>query len=217
MRASDIWKLVICIAVLGVGVTLWAEGHLYIAKKVYSGNTIKVLSADGQQQRVRYIGTDSPPKGNPFYELCLKANKALVENKNVTLAADVALVSRDEKRLYYVYQDQLFVNAELIKNGYALAHILPPNVRYRDFFIALQREARAHRRGLWAYEDLNDEPYYVGSKSAKIFHRPSCPHAKNIPFHDRIIFRTRDDCLNEGYTQDWRCCPLFIKPSETRP
>lgn len=217
MRAPGIWKLVVWTAALTVGIATWAAGQTHIAKKVYSGNTIKVLGADGQQQRVRYIGTDSPQKGKPFYELCLKANKELVENKSVTLTADVALVSPDEKKLYYVYQDQLFVNAELIKNGYALAHILPPNVRYRDLFIALQQEARAHRRGLWAYEDLNDEPYYVGSKSAKVLHRPSCPHAKTIPFHDRIIFRTRDDALTDGYTQDWRCCPLFIKPSGFRP
>ncbi|MCX8044395.1 MAG: thermonuclease family protein [Desulfobacterota bacterium] len=217
MKVPGLWNQFVCAAVLALGFSTSAASETCLVNKVYSGTTIKVIYPDGKKERVRYIGIDSPSKGKPFYDLCVSANKALVENKNITLTTDVALVAPDEKKLCYVYQDAVFVNAELIKNGYALAHILPPNERYRELFIGLQKEARTHRRGLWAYEDHNDEPYYVGSRSDKVFHRPSCSHVKNIPFHDRIIFRTRDDCLNEGYTQDWRCCPLFVKPFESKP
>ena len=52
------------------------------------------------------------------------------------------------------------------------------NVQHRELFLTLQQEARKNRSGLWAFEDQSDEPYYVGSKSGKIFHRPSCPHDK---------------------------------------
>ena len=93
--------------------------------------------------------------------------------------------------LVYVYAADVFVNAELIKNGYGLVAAPDGNVQHRDFFLTLQQEARKNRRGLWAFEDQSDEPYYVGSKSRKIFHRPSCPHVKGLAFDDRLIFRTQ--------------------------
>jgi len=189
-----------------------AQGQTYTVKKIYSGNMIKVRDAQGRQQRIRYIGTDAPNKGKPFYELCRDANRALVNAQEITLRTDMVEFSPDDKKLCYVYKGELFVNAEIIRSGYALAHILPPNDRYKDLFCSLQQEARNNKRGLWAHEDHNDEPYYVGSKSRKMFHRPSCFHVKGIAFDDRVILRTKDDALRGGFTQDWRCCPLFIKP-----
>jgi micrococcal nuclease len=189
-----------------------AQGQMHTVKKVYSGNTIKVHDAQARQQRIRYTGTDAPNKGKPFYELCRDANAALVNNREVTLRTDVVEFSPDDKKLCYVYTGELFVNAEIIRRGYALAHILPPNDRYKDLLCSMEKEARDNKRGLWAYEDHSDEPYYIGSKSRKIFHRPSCFHVKSILFDDRVILRTKEDALGGGFTQDWRCCPLFIKP-----
>ena len=93
---------------------------------------------------------------------------------------------------------------------------MPPNIRYKDLLLGLQRDARKNRKGLWAFEDHNDEPYYVGSKSRKVFHRPSCSHVKNLEFDDRSILRTKDEALNSGFAQDWRCCPLFIKSDDKK-
>lgn len=41
------------------------------------------------------------------------------------------------------------VNAELVRLGYAQVMTVPPNVRHAGVFRDLQREARAHGRGLW--------------------------------------------------------------------
>jgi len=41
-----------------------------------------------------------------------------------------------------------FLNATLVKSGYAQAYTIPPNVKYRDLFRQLQREAREQKRGL---------------------------------------------------------------------
>jgi micrococcal nuclease len=41
------------------------------------------------------------------------------------------------------------VNAELVRQGYAQAATVPPNVTYQDRFRALQQEAREAQRGLW--------------------------------------------------------------------
>ena len=41
------------------------------------------------------------------------------------------------------------VNAELVRQGYAQVATFPPNVKYQELFLRLQREAREARGGLW--------------------------------------------------------------------
>lgn len=184
-----------------------------IVKKIYNGKSIKL--SDGK--KITYIGLSAPDKkGKPFYTMCKEANKSLVDKKRVAILTDLSEKGDDGKVSGYVYAGEVFVNAELIKNGYALVRILPLNDHYKEYFLSLQKEARKNRRGLWAFEDMSNEPYYVGSKSKKVFHRPKCFHVENIDFDDRIIFRTKDEALNKRFVQDWRCCPLFKEPGDVK-
>ena len=41
------------------------------------------------------------------------------------------------------------VNAELVRLGYAQVATYPPNVKYQELFLKLQREAREGKQGLW--------------------------------------------------------------------
>jgi len=210
---SRFCKVLLPAAALVLAACLLARGGpLLEVKKIYSGNAIKVTGAGNEKKRIRYIGVDAPGKGKAFYALCRDANRRLVDNRSISILTDRLVTGPDGRMLCYVYAGDVFVNAALIQNGFGLAHIQPPNSRHAGLFLSLQREARKNHRGLWAHEDFSDEPYYVGSKSKNMFHRPSCFHAKNLSFDDRVIFRTKDEALNAGFTQDWRCCPLFVKP-----
>jgi hypothetical protein len=51
--------------------------------------------------------------------------------------------------LRYVYVGDTFVNAYLVQHGYALVSTYPPDVKYQERFVELQREAREAGRGLW--------------------------------------------------------------------
>ena len=52
--------------------------------------------------------------------------------------------------LAYVYlEDDTFVNAWLVENGYAMVMTVPPSVKHQNLFLELQRKARDARRGLW--------------------------------------------------------------------
>ena len=44
----------------------------------------------------------------------------------------------------------LFLNAEIIKGGYATPMTIPPNVKHADLFKELYEEARESKKGLWA-------------------------------------------------------------------
>jgi len=203
-------------AIIAIILTYFLPGFCfaesYMVTKVYSGNRIKLQ--DGA--KVKYIGLDVPGDGRFFYDECKKANKNLVDKKEINIEFDINKKKDDKDLLGYVYVGDVFVNAQLLKNGFAFAYIKPPNQKYADLFIALQKEARKQRRGIWAFEDPSDEPYYIGSKSSRKFHRPGCRSAKDMSFDKRVIFRNKDEALNKGYAQDWRCNPLFKKREEKK-
>ena len=179
--------------------------------KVFTGELIKLSGGE----RVRYIGVDAPGEGNFFFEDARLANKKLVEQKKITIEYDTRKNS-DKDLLGYVYAGDTFVNAQLLKNGFGIAYIVPPNQKYAGLFISLQKEARKKRRGIWAFEDPNDEAYYIASKGSRKFHRPGCRFARELSFDKRVIFRTRDEALSKGYSQDWRCNPLFKRQEKEK-
>lgn len=119
-----------------------------LCTRVIDGDTIELL--DGE--RVRYIGMDTPEMRpvEAYAKAATEANRALVEEEMVRLVMDVEERDRYGRLLAYVYVDDLFVNAELVRRGLAQVATYPPNVRHQDLFVALQREAREAGRGLWA-------------------------------------------------------------------
>jgi len=77
--------------------------------------------------------------------------KKLVEGKRISLEFDLEKYDKYKRLLAYVYlkENGVFVNAEIVKAGYASLLTIPPNVKYADLFLKLYREARENRRGLW--------------------------------------------------------------------
>jgi len=122
--------------------------------KVIDGDTIDVL-IDGNEYRVRYISintpeTHHPTKGvEPFGPEAAEANKALVAGKTVKLETDVSETDQYGRLLRYVYVDALLVNEELLRLGMAQVATFPPDVKYVDRFLAVQREAQEAGVGMW--------------------------------------------------------------------
>ena len=76
--------------------------------------------------------------------------KKLVEGKRVRLEFDLERYDRYKRLLAYIYlKDGTFVNAEIVRQGYASLLTIPPNVRYADLFLKEYRRARDNKRGLW--------------------------------------------------------------------
>jgi micrococcal nuclease len=124
--------------------------------RVVDGDTI-LVRLDGRRERVRYIGIDTPEsvaeQGAPecYGRAAAAENRRLVAGRTVTLATDAEERDRFGRLLAYVRRapDGLFVNAELVRHGFASTLRIAPNVRYAGRFASLERDARRAGRGLW--------------------------------------------------------------------
>jgi micrococcal nuclease len=117
--------------------------------RIVDGDTIEV-EISGGIYRLRYIGIDCPEPGQQGWYEASEANRQLMEGQIVWLERDVSETDQYGRLLRYIYLGDLFVNAELVRLGYAVALTYPPDVRYADLFAQLEQEARAAERGLWA-------------------------------------------------------------------
>ena len=125
--------------------------------RVVDGDTI-VASVGGREERVRYIGMDTPEDVKPGTPVQCYSRRAAAENRRLVAGRQVRLVPDAEARdrygrlLAYVYRagDGLFVNAELVRLGYARPLTIPPNTAHAAQIARLAHAARRAGRGLWS-------------------------------------------------------------------
>ncbi|MDX6580941.1 MAG: micrococcal nuclease [Solirubrobacterales bacterium] len=122
--------------------------------RVVDGDTVEA-SIDGRTEDVRYIGVDTPESVKPDTPVQCYAlpashfNERLVEGKTVRLEYDAERRDVYGRLLAYVYLGDRFVNAELVRRGFARTLTIPPNTRFADRFARLERDASDDERGLW--------------------------------------------------------------------
>ena len=121
--------------------------------RAVDGDTIEVRIA-GAEEDVRYIGVDTPESVDPdepvqCYALRRATSTRAVEGETVRLVFDRERRDTYGRLLAYVYAGDRFVNAELVRRGYARTLTIPPNDRYAGLFDRLARQAADAGRGLW--------------------------------------------------------------------
>ena len=136
------------------------EYSFNLVKRVIDGDTIELDNGI----KIRYIGIDTPETKHPrkpvqyFGKEASEANKQLVLGKKVRLEYDVQKIDKYGRTLAYVYlpirdaqgkEDEIFVNAWLVENGFARVSTYPPDVKYQERFLELERKAREGKKGLW--------------------------------------------------------------------
>ena len=126
--------------------------------RAVDGDTV-LVRVDGIEERVRLIGINTPESVDPrrpvqcFGKAASHHTAALLpEGTPVRLVRDAEGRDKYGRLLAYVYRsrDGLFVNLELVADGFALSYPFPPNIAHVDEFAASQRAARSANLGLWA-------------------------------------------------------------------
>jgi micrococcal nuclease len=113
--------------------------------RVIDGDTIVIDGGD----HVRYIGIDSPETDEFYYSEASQLNTDLVAGKKVRLESDVTDKDKYGRLLRYVYVGDIFVNAEMVRQGCAWSTAYPPDVKYQVYLEAMEKEARESERGFW--------------------------------------------------------------------
>ncbi len=129
----------------------------YPVVRVIDGDTI-VVKLDGKDTTVRLIGVDTPETKHPQKPVQYYGKEAarftgnLLKGEKVYLGRDPQQGKYDRygRALAYVYRypDGLFVNAEIIRQGYGHAYTRYPFKRMEGFR-KLERFAREAKKGLW--------------------------------------------------------------------
>lgn len=117
---------------------------------VTDGDTIHVMIG-GREYRVRYFGIDAPERDEALYEEAMAANSALVQGETLLLEAGLTDTDDYGRLLRYVFlEDGTLVQEELLRGGWGVTTYFPPDVRYRDRFLAAEQAAQAAGAGIWS-------------------------------------------------------------------
>jgi len=144
------------------------EGGALVAEVefIVDGDTLDLI-IDGQEERVRLIGIDTPEtKSESVPVQCYGQEAAdalaglLPVGSEVQIQRDTEPRDRFGRLLLYVTRatDGLNVNRWLVEQGFADVLFLEPNTTFESEFVGVRNEARAQGRGLWSACDGPDQP-----------------------------------------------------------
>src|SRR5262245_46624130 len=134
-----------------------------VVTAVVDGDTITVAKFG----RIRLLGIDAPEIGRGFDSsapFAYEARERLMEmvfHRWVRLEHDGATFDTYHRRLAYGFrEDGLFINAALVRDGFARVTALVPLARLDELKRA-EAEARSFRRGMWGHAPRLPQPGYT--------------------------------------------------------
>jgi endonuclease YncB( thermonuclease family) len=117
--------------------------------RTVDGDTAELL-VQGQTETVRYVGIDTPERGEPGYRAAQEANRRLLGSGDLYLVPDRTDRDRYGRMLRFIYTAEgVFVNREMVAQGYAQPIEYRPDVTLADDFRQVASEAARARLGFW--------------------------------------------------------------------
>jgi len=130
-------------------------GQEAVVTRIVDGDTIDV-TINGQPYSVRYVGMNTPERGEACYDAATQANALFVQGKTVQLVKDTSETDQYGRLLRYVYASGIFVNQALVEQGFAEVVSYPPDTAQFNNFRSLEAQARAANRGCHPTGIFND-------------------------------------------------------------
>lgn len=126
-------------------------------ERIVDGDTL-IADINGERERIRLLGIDTPESvAEDRPDQCYGAESSayleqlLPEGTAITLILDEEARDQFDRLLAYVVRssDDLFVNLDLLDQGYAGVLIYSPNDHYESLFRDAERAASDAGLGLW--------------------------------------------------------------------
>lgn len=110
--------------------------------KIIDGDTIKILTPEREQIKIRLYGIDAPEKKQPYGTAAKRYLADLIAGKTVQI--EERGKDRHKRVLGIVHLDSKDVNEILVLNGYAWAF-----TKYSKIYESQEWQARSKGLGLW--------------------------------------------------------------------
>ncbi|WP_414585966.1 thermonuclease family protein [Scytonema sp. PCC 10023] len=121
--------------------------------QVVSGQTLEVVGIGEQPSlisQVRLLSIDAPDlQQRPWGDAAKERLEALVGEQPVMLEFDVQMKDKFGRTLAYAWKDEVLLNEQLVKEGYALFVGRSPNHKYDLRLERAQQWARLMGQGIW--------------------------------------------------------------------
>lgn len=163
------------------------KGRWATVTHVADGDTVELEG----KEKVRLIGVNTPEtvkpgvEPMPYGKEASNFTKSQLQGKKVFIELDVQSKDKYGRTLAYLYlqepktQEEVetyMFNAILLREGYAQLMTIPPNVKYSDLFVKLQRQAREEKKGIWGLGLYKDS----ATSTADVFLDGKHPSKQNI-------------------------------------
>lgn len=149
MRSKYIFSLIVSFLILLASFPVSSEEF----KIVEVIDADRLLLTSGKE--VECLGIYVPPLSKKFKVEVMAEIRKLVDAKPVRLEFDSTGEGPTGKLLAYIYADGIFVNAELVRNGYAFLLPSSEKLKHGKYLVELENQARTEKRGFW------NEAYWV--------------------------------------------------------
>jgi micrococcal nuclease len=149
MRRHPTLTLILAVLVLSVPSRLSAWLRPAFSGKVVAiadGDTLTVLDYQHVQHKIKLYGIDAPEKAQPFGTKSREALASKVFGKEVLFSVEKHR-DRYSREIGEIFIDNRDINTEMVADGCAWRYPQDDNA---GNFLAAEKDAREHKRGLWA-------------------------------------------------------------------
>ena len=149
--------------VIPIPVLDFADDIAYEVKRIVDGDNV-IIDYEGTETSIRLIGVDTPETVHPRIPEEEFGKEATIFLRNLLQGESVYLRFGENERdrfnrlLAYVYRapDGLFVNLEIVRQGYGYAYTDFP-FEHEALFVHYGERARLTMKGLWADQILPED------------------------------------------------------------
>lgn len=166
-----LYILLVCIALIGFSGCLNAESDVSepventvvstrttaLVTEVVDGDTITVSGGE----RIRLIGIDAPESDEPYYEESKEYLKDKILYREVELESDITDKDVYGRSLRYIWYDGELIDAEIVREGLAIAKQYDPDNKYKNVIAKAESEAIEKQVGLWVNIQTSTSSTYV--------------------------------------------------------
>lgn len=139
-----------------------AGGYIYAeVVKAVDGDTLEI-EYKNKDYKVRLLDVDTPEsvkKGvelQPYSREASEFTKARALHRQVKLVFEKDMWDQYGRLLAHIFlKDGSYLNAMLVRNGYARVEIVKPNTLLSDYFYDLEAIAIEEKAGLWGLRESN--------------------------------------------------------------